>query len=116
ASVVETTLVASPAGLCGLIPYLDFDSDSPDEMSSPEHISPLPAISPFLCTDSSEAPDSSDRPPSQNPYVATIARWRSRVTTRPSSSSEFPIAHRGMHHLILQTITHLFLVHLRILR
>ncbi|GJY50326.1 hypothetical protein Tco_0441173, partial [Tanacetum coccineum] len=27
-----------------------------------------------------------------DPYVATIARWRSRVTARPSSSSEFPIA------------------------
>ncbi|GJU74272.1 hypothetical protein Tco_1265677 [Tanacetum coccineum] len=77
---------------CGLIPYSDSDYDSPDEMSSPEHISPLPAISPFLCTDSSEAPDSSDGPPSQDPYVATVARWRSRVTTRPSSSSEFPIA------------------------
>ncbi|GJY58304.1 hypothetical protein Tco_0458196 [Tanacetum coccineum] len=57
-----------------------------------EHISPIPAISPFLCTDSSEAPDSSDGPPSQDPYVATVARWRSRVTTRPSSSHEFPIA------------------------
>ncbi|GJZ12260.1 hypothetical protein Tco_0547490 [Tanacetum coccineum] len=52
APVVETTLVASPTGLCGLVPYSGFDSDSPDEMSSPEHISPLPAISPFLCTDS----------------------------------------------------------------
>ncbi|GJV50613.1 hypothetical protein Tco_1446354 [Tanacetum coccineum] len=50
APVVETTLVASPTGLCGLVPYSGFDSDSPDEMSSPEHISPLPAISPFLCT------------------------------------------------------------------
>ncbi|GJR73102.1 hypothetical protein Tco_0085467 [Tanacetum coccineum] len=67
ALVVETTLVASPTGL-----WL--------------------AISPFLCTDSSEAPDSSDGPPSQDPYVATVARWRSRVTARPSSSSEFPIA------------------------
>ncbi|GJW16381.1 hypothetical protein Tco_0020514 [Tanacetum coccineum] len=93
AHVVETTLVDSPTGLCGLIPYSDSDSDSPDEMSSPEHISPLPAISPFLCTDSSEAPDSSDGPPSQDPYVATVARWRSRVTARPSSSSEFLIAH-----------------------
>ncbi|GJY05194.1 reverse transcriptase domain-containing protein [Tanacetum coccineum] len=92
APVVKTTLVASPTGLCGLVPYSGSDSDSPDEMSSPEHISPLPAISPFLCTDSSEAPDSSDGPPSQDPYVATVARWRSRVTTRPSSSSEFPIA------------------------
>ncbi|GKB69398.1 hypothetical protein Tco_0930810 [Tanacetum coccineum] len=93
APVVETTLVASPTGLCGLIPYSDSDFDSPDEMSSPEHISPLLAISPFLCTDSSEAPDSSDGPPSQDPYVAIVARWRSRVTTYPSSSSsEFPIA------------------------
>ncbi|GJX47637.1 reverse transcriptase domain-containing protein [Tanacetum coccineum] len=92
APVVETTLVASPTRLCGLVPYSDFDSDSPDEMSSAEHISPLPAISPFLCTDSSEAPDSSDGPPSQDPYVMSVARWRSKVASRPSSSSEFPIA------------------------
>ncbi|GJV61558.1 putative reverse transcriptase domain-containing protein [Tanacetum coccineum] len=91
APMVETTLVASPTGLCGLVPYSGSDSDSPDEMSSPEHISPLPAISPFLCTDSSAAPDYSDGPPSHDPYVAIVARWRSRVTARPSSSSEFPI-------------------------
>ncbi|GJS36889.1 hypothetical protein Tco_0535271 [Tanacetum coccineum] len=91
APVVETTLVALPTGLCGLVPYSGSDSDSPDEMSSSEHISSLPAISPFLCTDSSEAPDSSDGPPSQDPYVVTVARWRIRVTTRPSSSSEFLI-------------------------
>ncbi|GJT24767.1 putative reverse transcriptase domain-containing protein [Tanacetum coccineum] len=48
-----------------------------------EHISTLPAISPFLCIDSFEAPNSSGGPPSQDPYVATVARWRSRVTTRP---------------------------------
>ncbi|GKF67809.1 hypothetical protein Tco_0197488, partial [Tanacetum coccineum] len=46
----------------------------------------------FLCTDSSKAPDSSDGPPSQDPYVATVSYWRSRVTARPLSSSEFPIA------------------------
>ncbi|GJX76531.1 hypothetical protein Tco_0323342, partial [Tanacetum coccineum] len=78
APMVETTLVASPTGLCGLIPYSDSDSDSPDEMSSPDHISPLPAISLFLCTDSYKAPDSSDGPPSHDPYVTTVARWRSR--------------------------------------
>ncbi|GKF09917.1 hypothetical protein Tco_0044141 [Tanacetum coccineum] len=39
AHVVETTLVASPTGLCGLVPYSGSNSDSPDEMSSPEHIS-----------------------------------------------------------------------------
>ncbi|GKF76008.1 hypothetical protein Tco_0225452, partial [Tanacetum coccineum] len=68
APVVKTTLVASPTGLCGLVPYSGSDSDSPDEMSSP-----------FLYTDSSEAPDSSDGPPSRDPYVATVARWRSRA-------------------------------------
>ncbi|GJZ34342.1 hypothetical protein Tco_0580159, partial [Tanacetum coccineum] len=30
--VVETTLVASPTGLCGLVPYSDSDSNSPDEI------------------------------------------------------------------------------------
>ncbi|GJR31818.1 putative reverse transcriptase domain-containing protein [Tanacetum coccineum] len=56
------------------------------------HISPLPAISPFLCTDSSEAPDFSDGPPSQDSYVMVVSCWRSKVASRPSSSSEFPIA------------------------
>ncbi|GKG11752.1 hypothetical protein Tco_0345989, partial [Tanacetum coccineum] len=56
APMVEMALVASPTGLCVLVPYTGSDSDSPDEMSSPEHISPLPSISPFICTDSSEAP------------------------------------------------------------
>ncbi|GJQ97928.1 hypothetical protein Tco_0009067 [Tanacetum coccineum] len=86
APMVETTLVASPTGLCGLVPYTGSNSDSPDEMTSPEHISLLPATSPFICT------DSSDGPPLQDPYIATVAHWRSRVTTRPSSSHEFPIA------------------------
>ncbi|GKA60673.1 hypothetical protein Tco_0760080, partial [Tanacetum coccineum] len=82
APVVETTLVASPTGLCGLIPCSDSDSDSPDEMSSSEHVSPLLAISPFLCTDSSEALDSFDGPPSQDLYVAIVAHWRSRAFRR----------------------------------
>ncbi|GKA06316.1 hypothetical protein Tco_0685540 [Tanacetum coccineum] len=33
----------------------------------------------------------SPKEPKKDPYVATVARWRSRVTTRPLSSSEFPI-------------------------
>ncbi|GJS22049.1 hypothetical protein Tco_0450681 [Tanacetum coccineum] len=68
------------------------DSDSPDEMDSPEYITPLLATSPFLYTDSFEASDSFDGPSSQDPYVATVARWRSRVTTRSPSPSNFPIA------------------------
>ncbi|GJW70708.1 putative reverse transcriptase domain-containing protein [Tanacetum coccineum] len=91
--VFETTLVASPHWIVWqwfpiLVPILIHSN----EWSLPKYISPLPAISPFLCTDSSEAPDSFDGPLSQDPYVATFALWRSRVTTRPSSSSEFPIA------------------------
>ncbi|GKD94704.1 hypothetical protein Tco_1374541, partial [Tanacetum coccineum] len=85
APVVKTTLIASPTGLCGLVPYSDSDSDSPDEMSSPEHISLLPAISPFLCIDSSKAPDSSDGPPSQDPYI----HRRSTILIRPGEAIPF---------------------------
>ncbi|GKC98186.1 hypothetical protein Tco_1168461, partial [Tanacetum coccineum] len=46
APVVGTTLVASPTGLCGLVSYSGFDSDSPDKVSSLEHIFQLLAISP----------------------------------------------------------------------
>ncbi|GJS19416.1 hypothetical protein Tco_0448048 [Tanacetum coccineum] len=102
ALVVETILVASPTELCGLVSYFYFDSDLPDEIDSPEYITPLPATSPFLYTDSFEASNSSDRPPSQDPYVATVAHWRSRVTTRSPSPSDFPIAPvtalHGTHH------------------
>nr|GEU76455.1 putative reverse transcriptase domain-containing protein [Tanacetum cinerariifolium] len=77
--VVETTLVDSPTRLCGLVPYLDSDSDSPDEMDSLEYIIMLLATLPFLYTDSSETSDSSEGPPSQDPYAITVARWRSRV-------------------------------------
>ncbi|GJZ97999.1 hypothetical protein Tco_0670452 [Tanacetum coccineum] len=73
APVVKTTRVASPTRLCGLVPYLDSDSNSSDKMDSPEYITPLPATSPFLYTDSHKASDSSDGPPSHDPYVTTVA-------------------------------------------
>ncbi|GKF95847.1 hypothetical protein Tco_0288582, partial [Tanacetum coccineum] len=92
APVVETTLIALPTGLCGLVPYSNSDSNSPDEMDSPEYITPLPATSPFLYIDYPEASDSSDGPPSQDPYVTTITRWRSRAAAHSSSPSDFPIA------------------------
>nr|GEX99492.1 putative reverse transcriptase domain-containing protein [Tanacetum cinerariifolium] len=78
APVVETSIIASPTGLCGLVPYSNLDSDSPDEMASPEYITPLPATLPFLFIDSSEdsdpskASDSSEAPPSQDPYVTKV--------------------------------------------
>nr|GFA24310.1 hypothetical protein [Tanacetum cinerariifolium]GFA26590.1 hypothetical protein [Tanacetum cinerariifolium] len=78
APVVGTTLVASPTGLCGLVPYSNSDLDSPDEMDSPEHITPLPVTSPFVCTDSSEDSNSSNAPPSQDLYMTTITHWRSK--------------------------------------
>ncbi|GJS35380.1 hypothetical protein Tco_0533762 [Tanacetum coccineum] len=90
-------LSLSPMELCGLVPYSDSDSDSPDEMSSLEHISSLPAISPFLCTDSFEAPDSYDGPPSQDPYIATVAREeqgirrRSMILIRPGEAIPFDL-------------------------
>ncbi|GKF46627.1 hypothetical protein Tco_0136429, partial [Tanacetum coccineum] len=80
--VVETNLVASPTRLCSLVPYSDFDSDSPDEMDSLEYITPLPATSPFLYTNSFEAFDSSNGPPSQDLYVATVSCQPYR--TRPN--------------------------------
>ncbi|GKA62050.1 reverse transcriptase domain-containing protein, partial [Tanacetum coccineum] len=40
ALVVETTLVASPTRLCGLVPYSDSDSDSPDEILAWRRVSP----------------------------------------------------------------------------
>ncbi|GKF00472.1 hypothetical protein Tco_0023822, partial [Tanacetum coccineum] len=90
APLVETTLVASPTGLCGLIPYSDSDSDSPDEMSSSEHISSLPAISPFLCTDSSEAPDSSDGPLCYRCSLEEQARRLAWRHASPRSSDHHP--------------------------
>nr|GEV12719.1 hypothetical protein [Tanacetum cinerariifolium] len=86
--VVETTIIASPIRLCGFVwlsSLLDLDSDSPDEMASLEYITLLPATSSFLFTNSfedsdpSEASNSSEAPPSHDPYVTTIAHWRSRA-------------------------------------
>ncbi|GJR43834.1 hypothetical protein Tco_1311937 [Tanacetum coccineum] len=42
--------------------------------------------SPFICIDSSDS-DTSERPPSQEPYEVTVARGRSRVAARLSTSS-----------------------------
>nr|GEV09539.1 reverse transcriptase domain-containing protein [Tanacetum cinerariifolium] len=48
AFVVKTTIVASPTGMCGLVPYSDSDSDSPDEMASPEVTTRSSSPSDFL--------------------------------------------------------------------
>nr|GEV23733.1 hypothetical protein [Tanacetum cinerariifolium] len=96
APVVETTIVVPPTGLRDLIPYSDFDSDSPNEMISLEYISSLPATSPFTCTNSLEnSRDSSDGPPSQDTYKVVVARWRSKVASL--SSSDASPAHGSGH-------------------
>nr|GFD20265.1 hypothetical protein [Tanacetum cinerariifolium] len=95
APVIEMTIVASPTGLCCLVPYSNSDSDSLEEIYSPEYITPLPATLPFLYIDSPKASNSSDRPPSQDPYAITVARWRSRVTSRSSSPSDFRIGNKA---------------------
>nr|GEV99434.1 hypothetical protein [Tanacetum cinerariifolium] len=99
--VIETIIVASPTGLCGLVPYSDLDSNLPNEMVSLEYITPLPATSPFLYTDSLEASESSNRPPSQDPYAITVARWMSRAIplgrpyrTRPNEPRRVMIARK----------------------
>ncbi|GKE70919.1 hypothetical protein Tco_1528991, partial [Tanacetum coccineum] len=47
APVVKTTVVASPTGLCGVVPYSDSDFDSPDEMDSTEVTARSPSPSDF---------------------------------------------------------------------
>nr|GFC60327.1 hypothetical protein [Tanacetum cinerariifolium] len=67
--------------------------NSPDEMASPEHISLLPATSPFLCTNSFE---SSDGPSSQDPYVAVVARWRSKADSKSEPAEQRPDKHESL--------------------
>nr|GEY07154.1 putative reverse transcriptase domain-containing protein [Tanacetum cinerariifolium] len=45
--VVEKTIVAQPTGLCGLVPYSDSDSNSPDEMASLEVTTCSPSSSEY---------------------------------------------------------------------
>ncbi|GKF09333.1 hypothetical protein Tco_0043557, partial [Tanacetum coccineum] len=49
-------------------------------------------IAPVISSAALVDPDSSDGPPSQDPYVIDVARWRSKVASCPSLSSEFPIS------------------------
>ncbi|GKA12357.1 hypothetical protein Tco_0691903, partial [Tanacetum coccineum] len=74
--VVETTLVASPIGLCGFVPYSGSNSDSPDEMSSPESKVPTRPLS------SSEFPIA---PITAPPRI----RRRSTILIRPGEAIPF---------------------------
>ncbi|GKA07856.1 putative reverse transcriptase domain-containing protein [Tanacetum coccineum] len=89
APVVETTLVASPTGLCGLIPYSDSDSDSPDEIEAFCHwcAAPLSTLYPPTTLESSSG-DSSERPLHSSLCSARPSRKRCRspVDSVPSST------------------------------
>ncbi|GJV18982.1 hypothetical protein Tco_1368002, partial [Tanacetum coccineum] len=54
--------------------------------------SPQADPSPILVTNPRSDQEHREKSPSQDPYVMAVARWRSKVASRPSSSSEFPIA------------------------
>ncbi|GJU91309.1 hypothetical protein Tco_1303732 [Tanacetum coccineum] len=94
ASEAGVTVVTSPVGVLDLITYSSTDSDSSEDPSSPEHATTTPATSPFLCSfDSSETSGdfsnrgSLERPPLLDSHETIVARWRSRVALRSSSSS-----------------------------
>nr|GEZ02554.1 hypothetical protein [Tanacetum cinerariifolium] len=44
APMIEMTIIASPTGLCGLVPYSDSNYDSPNEMDSPGTLMLLPLL------------------------------------------------------------------------
>ncbi|GJU63485.1 hypothetical protein Tco_1245320 [Tanacetum coccineum] len=88
---VTAAAVASPAGA------LESESHSSSETGPSE--SPLPPVpvapmvSPFLCSDDSESEPAAvlpERHVSSAAHDAMVGRWRSRVMSRPSASSESP--------------------------
>ncbi|GKA30440.1 putative reverse transcriptase domain-containing protein [Tanacetum coccineum] len=89
APVVETTLLASPTRLCGLVPYSGSDSDSPDEMT----LMLLPLLVRGAGSSSDSSPvyssgDSSERPLHSSSHSAGPSRKRCRspVDFVPSST------------------------------
>nr|GEU95366.1 hypothetical protein [Tanacetum cinerariifolium] len=87
----EVAVVASSAGVLDLViySYVDFD---PSEDPSSEHAPIVPSTFPLLSSNYFETSrdysnnDSVERPPSPDSHAAAVARWRSKVTLRPSSS------------------------------
>ncbi|GKA53992.1 hypothetical protein Tco_0752941 [Tanacetum coccineum] len=74
--------VASPTGILELDTHSSSES-GPSEGSLP-HVPVAPMVLPFLCLDDSE---SDAEWPERHDHDAMVARWRSRVASRPSSPS-----------------------------
>nr|GEX88691.1 reverse transcriptase domain-containing protein [Tanacetum cinerariifolium] len=104
ASKVGAAAVASPAG----VPKLDTHSSSevdPSKSSLPL-VSVAPIVLPFLClNDSKSDTEMDERHVSSTPHDAMLARWRSKVSSRPSSPTtstpEIPTAPFHPYHLLL---------------
>nr|GEX10191.1 hypothetical protein [Tanacetum cinerariifolium] len=86
ALVVEMAIVTSPIGLCGLVPYSDSNSNSPNKMASLEYITPLPATSP-VTTHSSSPSDFLFAP------VTTLLRTHRRVAILIRPGEAVPLDH-----------------------
>ncbi|GKC99694.1 hypothetical protein Tco_1169969 [Tanacetum coccineum] len=83
---VGAAAVTSPVGVLELDIHSSLES-GPSEGSQP-HVPVAPMVSPFLCSDD---PESNTELPERHvlytPHDAMVARWRSRVTSRPYSPS-----------------------------
>ncbi|GJX55789.1 hypothetical protein Tco_0285686 [Tanacetum coccineum] len=108
APMVETTLVASPTGLCGLVPYTGSDSDSPDE-------DPYVVTVPRWRSRVTARPSASHEFPIAPVTAPPGIRRRSATLIRPGE--DFPcFALWHAYHRDSQFITLLIPVHLRFLR
>ncbi|GJZ59776.1 hypothetical protein Tco_0615592 [Tanacetum coccineum] len=96
----ETTLVASPTGLCGLVPYSGSDSDSPDEeqelSSGDSSERPLHSSSPSAGLSRKRCRSLVDYVPSSTPVMGSLAPTHDellppRKRFRDSYSSEASI-------------------------
>ncbi|GJR67426.1 hypothetical protein Tco_0013491 [Tanacetum coccineum] len=83
---VGAAAVASPTRVLELDTHSSSES-GPSESTLPS-VPVAPMVSPFICLDDSESDTKlPERHVSSTPHDAMIARWRSRVASRPSSPS-----------------------------
>ncbi|GJQ98846.1 putative reverse transcriptase domain-containing protein [Tanacetum coccineum] len=86
ASEVGAAAVASPARVLELDTHSSSESDPSKSSLPPVPVAPM--VSPFLCSDDSESNiEMPERHVSSTPHDAMVARWRSRVASRPSLPS-----------------------------
>ncbi|GKC86898.1 hypothetical protein Tco_1147547 [Tanacetum coccineum] len=94
----EVTLVDSPAGVLDMVIHSSSESDPSEYPSLPEDAPIVPSTSPFLFFDSSEAfedysdSDSSEIHASPNSHKADVARFKSKVALRSSSSTTIALS------------------------